>query len=599
MAYSTANVLAYVDTGFSATNTPLNPTVLLNSAVTTVDLGTINCLPILGKRAGKITISAFDAIDKTDYLRIIFTDSTAYTYWLVTDYEYLAGDTISVSLVLDAWLTCGGSTNITTASGYIKRHTVTDDTYAKYSQEDELLQPSQHLIFRDLQVYGKLTQGGEHSGFYTLVASTINLWAIGGTSATQMGLTYGDVSSGEYVVCPNIPPIPSTFYTTIDFGNYSYKLPGYILFDGDNAQVQEGISRARSLGIEDGIIAMYCLPKQEFTVTPLEIAGVNTGAIVKVQPRGGGTMYQPATTFNFKQVNNNRAIYGSLCTVKLTSMASGEEVNYNIEDLYSATAQNQYIHIYNVGDGRPHGKPWFFPEYYMDKAVTIENLVTSISGMEWQNAPLKFDYASGYGMTGVKWHAGMDVSRQNMYDTTGLELAKTAVRETENIAGGFVSGGALGGLISVYDSADRIGWQAEQIRVDYNNWERSRKLEMKNMLVNTHVVAPDIKFPATEAIRDFVGNGVLYAFITPTDADIERFDKILNMYGYKDVGALLTVSDFTAGTYFSYVEAHDVQIVTTLPVNKMVKDACADQISAGIRLWKARPDFTKYNELNR
>ena len=622
--FSTAHVVAYLNTGFSTTNTPLNPSVMISSATTSVDLGTINCLSLIGKTAGVITVRDFNGLEQADYLKIDFSDSSISSYWLISSYDYVSGDTVNLTIALDAWLTCGGNTGISAVSGYVVRHTVADDTYGKYSQEDEMLIPSQHLIFRCIDKFGNRSQSTPD--YWHIVVATINLWALGKNNASDMGLTYGDVTNNEYVVVPDVPKIPLGVMTTIEFNQKTYKMPCTLCFDGDSDDVQEGISRARSLGIDDCIIAQYALPKSDFGCDKLSlpdpISGttIQTDAITRIYNLGGGWIHNSNVAFTYATVNNKRALYGNLNKVRLTSIASGEEVEYSIEDLYSSTAQNQLVQIIQIGDARPHGKPYFFPKYYMNQEVDTDNMLTSISGMEWQNTPLRFDYGSRAGLNAVRWEAERVVAKENMLDQM-VQAQKNAYAGavtgfTNGVAGssigmmGSTIGGEGGGQLAVAQMGLRSlqglasgytnAFMAyENAKVEASIFARNRALEKKDMLIDNNVVAPDIRFPVSEAIRDFVGNGVIVSQISPTDADVARFDKVLNMFGYKDAGTELTTADFTAGTYFSYIEATDVHIQTGVAVNRVIKEACEEQIRSGIRLWKARPDFTKYSADNR
>lgn len=392
MAYSTANVIAYCDTGFSATNTPANATVLQSSAQAVVDLGTINCLPLVGKSGGVIQINDFNGLSKCDYMRITFTDSPVTSYWLVVGYEYVAGDTVNVELILDGFLTCGGTAGITQLSGYVKRHTVADDTYGKYVQSDPLLIPSQNLIFRYIHK-GALKALSED--FYTVVLSTINLLFLGALDSTEMGLTYGDGTITGKVTVPNVPKIPDTWKTKIKYGTYEYNIPAGFCFNGDNATVQEGISRCRSLGIENAIIACYALPKSKFyahelTVTLPIVGTTATGLFDYIEPNSNYSgSDDTGLRIKFKTVNNNRAIYSAYDNVKLVSIASGEQVEFDIADLYSASADNATVTIKEVGDGRAHGKPIFYPQYFMGNEQSVDAMFASIGGMEWQNVDRK------------------------------------------------------------------------------------------------------------------------------------------------------------------------------------------------------------------
>lgn len=611
---STAHVYAYLDTGFSSLNTPSTPTVLGSSATSIVDLGVINCLSLIGKKSGTIRVRDYAGIATTDYLRIVFSDNPIDTYWLVTDYEYLSSDTLSISVILDGFLTAGGTAGITSVSGYVKRKTVGtgQDIYGKYNQSDPLLVPSQNLIFRSID---KFALNAQNEDYYTIVLSTINLLYLGATPAEEMGLTYGDVTAGEAVVVPQVPTIPDSWKTEVEYGNYSYTIPGAFCFLLDASvtvsgnttyPVQDGIARARSLGIEQGILAMYSLPKSKFTVTApditmtLPIVGqvvIHLGLVTKITPTAN--TFTSSVNFNFANVNNLRALYGGLEKVKIVGVASGEESEYEVEDLYSPTAQNTTVIINEVCDGRAHGKPMFFPKYFMDKEQSVDNMLSSISGIEWQNVPLVFDYKSGEGLIRTKFFASKEIEAQNILDREGTQWGKTLVSAGSTYLGGLASlnlPGAISGAINA-------GGQLASVMSDFDNerrtFNRNRALEMKNMMIDTRVQAPEIAFPVSESVRDFIGNGVIVAFITPTDADIARFDKILNMFGYACAGDSLSVSDLTAGLHYSYIEASGVAIQSNIAIDKNIKEMAEAQIESGIRIWKERPNFALYSSANR
>ena len=610
MAYSTASVTAFCGTGFSMINTPANATVLTNSATSVVDLGVINCLSLIGKKSGVIRVKAFANIATCDYLRIIFSDNPIASYWLVTNYEYLSGDTLSLSLVLDGFLTCGGTTGITSISGYVNRHTVTDDTYGKYNQSDDMLVPSQNLVFRSIDKFGENSESEE---YYNIVLSTINLLELGTRKAEDMGLTYGDIASGEGVTVPQIPQIPNSWSTKVFYGTHEYEIPGAFAFDLDGTVVgstttypiREGIARARSLGVEGGIIAMYALPKSKFTCTiPQTTITIGTisvtlqALITEIKPAQDATLHHTTSiNFNYASVNNKRALYGDYHNVQVASMASGEVAEYDIDDLYSPTAKNTGVVIDEVGDGRAHGKPYFFPHYFKDKVQAVDAMFSAIAGLEWQNVPIVFQYSSGEGIQRNRYFANTKIDATNMIESQANAWANQIVRSGVDMAKGAPT--IVGGLNAGLNAGIAMGELYNQQILDTNQFIRARELEKKDLMINTRVVAPQISFPVSESVRDFVGNGVVVAFITPTDTDIARFDRILTQFGYKDAGTALSLSDLTAGRYFSYIEATGVQIQTSVGVDKTIKEMAEEQIASGIRIWKQRPDFSLYNSANR
>ena len=480
-----------------------------------------------------------------------------------------------------------------------------------------MLVPSQNLVFRSIDKFG---QNSASETYYNVVLSTINLALLGMADAADLGLTYGDIASGEGVTVPQIPQIPESWKTTVAFGTHEYEIPGAFCFDldgtasssggGTSYPIREGIARARSLGVEGGIIAMYALPKSKFTCTeptmtttiPLPMGQTVTftfqGLITKIEPASGATLsHTTSINFAYRTVNNKRALYGDYNKVKVASMASGEVAEYEVEDLYSPTAQNTTVVIKEVGDGRAHGKPYFFPEYFMDKQQGVDSMFSSIAGMEWQNVPIVFQYSSGEGIQRNRYFASTRIDVQNMIEQQANEQAKLLTHSAVDIlkSAPTVVGGLNAGLNAGLAAGDLYNAQ----ELEWNKFNRARQLEKKDLMISTRVVAPEINFPASESVRDFIGNGVIVGFVTPTNDDVDRFDKILNMYGYKDAGTALTLGDLTAGTYFSYIEASGVQIQTSIGVDRTIKEMCEDQIASGIRIWKIKPDFAKYGVSNR
>lgn len=595
MAYSTANVTAYCDTGFSVNNVPATATVLQNSAQSIVDLGTINCLPLVGKKQGVITVTDFNGLSQCDYMKIVFSDSPVVSYWHVIGYDYVAGDTVNVELLKDGWLTCGG-TSVSSISGYVKRATRADDTYGKYNQSDPLLIPSQNLIFRSIDYLFKT----QTTDTYNIVLSTINLYDLGNAQASDLGITYGDDTLGTDINVPELPAMRSTWHTDVYYTtNFKYRMPSVQCFNGDSAIIQEGIARCRKLGIEGGIIAIYAIPQDWFNLTYDTTTTGQNEVITKIE-----FLWNTQLTnafFNFKNVNNKRALYGSFETIQLCAMASGEMVEYDIEDLFmSPISETEPVRIDIIADGRSHGKPAFYPHYYKGQYQRIEELLTSVRGLEWQNVPLVYTYASREGIDRIRFFEGKKIDAQNILERREIEDFFLPQEKAWQVGQQFGRLNILGGALNVGKTmtTDMPKFFAERAH-ESNEWARQRNFELKNFMIDTRVVAPEIHFAPTESVRDFISNGVVCAFVTPTDADVERFDKILTMYGYMDAGTALELSDLTAGKYFSYIEATGVSIQTSVPVNAEDKSAFAEQFNAGIRIWKQRPDFSLYNSSNR
>ena len=637
MAYATANAKAFCNTGFSAANTPASPSVLQSAAGSTVDIGTINILPILGQAAGTIEVPAFEAISECDYIAINQANfaniRNITTYWLVQGYSYVTADTLSISIVLDAFLTIGGVPGISKISGLVQRHTTKTDEYGVYDQADPMLTPAEPLIIRAISdMPDQIT-----AGYYTIILASFHLGRFGRLDPAQMGLTYGPEE--QNVTCPNIPSLTNDTFTEIQCASAVYKLPAIAAFNAANDNVRTGIARARSIGIESGIIAQYLLPQSLFSIQTGEdglITKISSGLTDSGITSGPNCQNMP---FLYKDVNNKRVLYGAYNSVKIVSTATGEQTEYDpahLRDNGEGTeGSHDYPIFYIFSDGRAHGKPYCYPLFYRQTQQELNNLSTFISGMEWQAAPLSYDYASGSGFSSLFFRQQTKIDQLNMGETMGTAAAQQV---GHNLVGGLLGGfnAGLGGtgrwqyqknpfelsgyqvtgfkpgdvagaflgvgstvLNTTASTMMGIGDSLQNLQVAIDTYSRSRSLEEAKMLAQNYAVAPEIAFPASESIRDFVGNRFRAYQITPSDSDIERMDRILNMYGYKDVGAALSVADLSAGKYYSYVQAGNVEMTTVAPFAKWLKELVYQQFSAGVRIWKQKPDFALYDQNNR
>ena len=636
MAYATANAKAFCNTGFSAANTPASPSVLQSAAGSTVDIGTINILPILGQAAGTIEVPAFEAISECDYIAINQANfaniRNITTYWLVQGYSYVTADTLSISIVLDAFLTIGGVPGISKLSGLVQRHTTKTDEYGAYDQDDPMLTPAEPLIIRAISdMPDQIT-----AGYYTIILASFHLGRFGRLDPAQMGLTYGPTE--QNVTCPNIPSLTNDTFTEIQCASAVYKLPAIAAFNASNDNVRTGIARARSIGIESGIIAQYLLPQSLFSIQTGEdglITKISSGLTDSGITSGPNCQNMP---YLYKDVNNKRVLYGDYNSVKIVSTATGEQTEYDPAHLRNngegTEGSHDYPIFYIFSDGRAHGKPYCYPLFYRQTQQELNNLSTFISGMEWQAAPLSYDYASGSGFSSLFFRQQTKIDQLNMGETMGTAAAQQL---GHNIVGAFTGMGTAGGYYAANQMGSQKGFEQlsmfgptktpmitpplitaasqivggyssimmgigdslQNLQVAIDTYSRSRSLEEAKMLAQNYAVAPEIAFPASESIRDFVGNRFRAYQITPSDSDIERMDRILNMYGYKDVGAALSLDDLSAGKYYSYVQAGNVEITTTIPFAKWLKELVYQQFSAGVRIWKQKPDFSLYDQNNR
>ena len=109
------------------------------------------------------------------------------------------------------------------------------------------------------------------------------------------------------------------------------------------------------------------------------------------------------------------------------------------------------------------------------------------------------------------------------------------------------------------------------------------------------VVAPDLRFALSETLRDFRGNGCIVYRYRPQSSDIEKLDKVLTMYGYKDTEPLAgNESYLTNRAKFNYIKATGVSVAGNKP--KWLRDGVAMQLSVGTRIWHVKPNSAVYTD---
>ena len=148
-------------------------------------------------------------------------------------------------------------------------------------------------------------------------------------------------------------------------------------------------------------------------------------------------------------------------------------------------------------------------------------------------------------------------------------------------------------MASVNQAFDETRAQFDKTQLE-EKYAYNASKELQELRIANTIVAPDVHFPNSETLRDFLGNGIYVIQYRPKTSDRQKMDKILTMYGYKD-SKVLEVSDFSGRSKFNYVKANSVSIGNK-NVPKWVREAAAAQLSAGVRVWHQLPDVTAYTD---
>lgn len=595
---NTRSVRLYQNTGFDIINAPATPSLL--DEFTYVDIPAINALQIT--RLNSVCIKATeDQVTNADYCYI--SDGTNTAYYAVTNYHMEKPDTCTLSIVMDYMLTAGGvtSSNWDVLDGITERHHIAtaDDELFAYTEEDPYLIPSKPLeIYFDDQ-FAFTTTGTSDS--YTVIAATIDLYAL--ATDTPTAVAY-ETSASETCIVPDIPEL--TVYSEASMPNYpggsdlSSISPGVAYYDGTDATVQEGVARARSLGIETGaIISQVVIPS--LLVTPELSDGMYTnleGSYVSSIITDTDFQYQ------YGSVQNNR-VYAGICNkYGMITIGSGNVVEFNPEDIYHSG--DSYPVPYVIVDPRPSGRPYYRYQYYKNDDSNF--FMNCIAGLNWQNVPLVYTDKSGSEIDTIRFNTEQSIKNQdaivNGFPVNFNNGLNGLIGGVGNLIGGAIGaasfvGGHMykNGHIQETPDTSRFSVPAETyagLSPTYNT-ERMRAnaaaQELQEFNINQNIVAPQLMFPRSEGLRDFLGNGCYIYRYYLSSSDMSKFDKILNMFGYR-ITEPLTKDMFSVRSKFNYVKAKGVSIGGSLP--RWLREGMSEELKIGKRFWSVAPDNSYY-----
>lgn len=608
-------VALYKNTGLNSVNILDNPAKLATSE--NINLPTLDILQ--GEFLSYIRVKATrNDVKNVDYCVLKDTETGEEFYYTVESFQASSVDVQTLYVTMDALMTlekmANGIDKIKFTDGMVERHHVKkeDDVYGAFTEPDPYLVPSKELEMDQRYVFPTSSQNQK-----VIIESTISL----DTQADNYEAVSYVGEDNLKVTVPTVTPV--TENTTVHAFGSSYTTPGTEYFDYSFEKVQKGVSSVRALGVEGGILNSYSIPENMCRYVPTD----PEGRIIGIW--GVGYTAEPVDTalqFEYANVNNKRVLYGSLNSVNIISIANGTRMSFKPEDLKNLTT-DETIKIGIETDPRPHGRPYFFPEYYKGSSGGITSGV-AVPGMTWANAPLVYTGASGSTLNEIQYDMTTSERVSNfaqanfensMSALQGMTTALAGAPEMEETYTGNYNLRSRKGRISHFalmakneaimesnvsslasygaNAAMGLANTAVNYVMTKEDLERQYSLEsrreLNNFLIGQEVVAPNVHFPMSETTRDFIGNGATVLRYRPASSDLAKMDKILTMYGYKDTKTI-DESDFVGRAKFNYVMATGVTITGNYP--KWLREAAASQISAGVRVWHQLPDISAYTD---
>lgn len=634
------NATLYLNTGFNAINIPDSAATL--NRVSSANKVTVPALDIYQARelsSFVIKCTNYAQIRNADYLYLVNTaDSTDFAYYSIQSITMTSMDTAVLYVTMDYILTAGGVSNLQFTDGICERHHVAlaDDVFGKYDEDDPYMTPAEMLKIESVKPDFK---GSDSDSNITIVESTVDLYA----QYYEHTHTGRSLAGIDYKSDDNVVTVPTVYKsqhgTTAKMGKsastyYETRLPDVAMYVADNggtsispysgfdfSWIKEAISLVRSLGIESCIIGQYCVPYYMVKDSTFfsnwqppngTAIGASDGAfdnLIGAHKTVDLSTLPFIRTYSGLTIRNKRLFYGDHAQYTIISTASGNKASFYPEEIFASG--DTYPTIEMRVDPRPKGMPYFRFDTYRGDASEDMFFVNAVKGLEWQNAPLVYEGASGSLLNQYNFNAKMAAGYENAnyaYMSGQLTNQQANANAITGMVGSVLSGvgygltgnagGMLGAAADAASSAINLGYTNAQYELAKSHqeasWNIQKNAEMQSLLIQNNLVAPSMQFPISEGIRDYVGNDCLVYRTYYSDNDAARIDKILTMYGYKHTTPI-TNSLLTNRAKFNYIKAAGVSIKNT-GIPQWLRDGVSAQFSVGTRIWHVLPDTSAYTD---
>lgn len=426
--------------------------------------------------------------------------------------------------------------------------------------------------------------------------------------------------------------------------------------DSDFAEITAAMKKLYEWGVTDMVKEAYFIPRfwaqtcayYSFNVANIlrtyvcSVAGHYTSMKKRIYD-GNAAFSQGGHTGKIKDANQ-RAFYGKHYAVTLVATGSGEMITKNPEEFiganrslaadtpfyvsegYSADTSHEegdkQIIVLGWPDIRPNGSVKFHVLNKGDVGDFTNGFYIKdyIKGGNWS----KIDISS-MGISGIAQQAREYVNNRNMSDMmTNLGVAfnkDTDVRVNAGLGTYLIPGAAglkqgLTGIkqglnneiLSQYNigQVNGFGLTPASVTQDWANANMAGVEEAKNLLQREAqaraeagqfaaglVAKPVIQFSG-DIDGDASFNSLVAFRLVPDMRDIQKFDRVLNMFGYK-VTEPVSNEMMTNRPKFNYLKAKGVRVSTNnKKVPKSVLEEAGAAFDQGVRIWHVKPSANHY-----
>lgn len=619
-------------------------------------LSQITCKLSTTSYSGQSTPLTYGDVVNTDYIALTESGTgggafpmgensgdTRTTYYIVTgDPVMISYDTVVFPVQEDYINSLGGFDALPFVDGIISRATVTEaaDEFGAWTEDDNLLGCNDPL-----EVYGQWVPFQSASAGYlplVLMETTIDLDKMGALNPPSTKFT--DSATGAEVDVPvaksiDIETDKTDYYLTYvqsESGGSIVRMTEQVTNPNGTAlwylntasaavreRLERGIQNTRAIAADTAIISEYEIP-QEFAQPVVDVTGKVTR--LTTDDKIANVVAVTETKLSFLDANGmvaahfKRILYGKYRAYGLMSCA-GESTEQLPEIIYG-TGEGGSPKVKATADPRPNGSPYYNFNSIHGNTTIEEFWKTAIKGLPWRDVPLMYTGAKGSALMAAKYRAAIYAANRadEMQDAMFVERTKQqygTMATYRRLTGGIISGlssqldgsenGTQGGLFrgamqmynNAIDNSNNLYNAMRSEAAQEVNFKNARAQEMLNYNISQYAVAPEVQFPSdSEFMRDLYGNKVYMYRYTPSQRDMERQNKILDLYGYKMTQPVVGSTGVMAFHYNQwssrkncFIEIKGAQIgAPNTPSNNVAslseRIGLAAQLSAGVRLWK-------------
>lgn len=553
------NVTLYYNTGYNMINIP-DSASLLNQAYKKV-VPAIWLLQDYEKSQIKID-GKWEDIEAVDYVSI---DNK---YYFVTNIEMVNINVALIYLTIDP-ITTIGLENIGIISGWCTRRHVTDDTpFSNTLSENFQPREVPKTDIFEIEI--------QDENPYIFTASTVSLSP---NKVEAIAKTFIDAATNASVTVPLVSPIAEQTIFNMQTGTskiYSKQVPNTALYYFSNGglidtDTTNAMQIMRSLGLDSALTGCYGVPSQ--VVGDIKLDWDNDTGISEINSK---RLTYTASTLPYKwsDVKNNKVFSGQYNIYTVYGVSSNNSTEFTAGEINNGQSTPDF---YVFADLSPEGKTYCRPSVYEGLSGNVGNdiFIAVTEGSQWQNTPVLLTGSSGSALTSIDYS----------FTKTGNQLnrASDVINGISGVIGNAMKGdvsGAIGGTLNQGFAQGQYELQQQKNKFDFE--------------ASTRLVPPEIKFPRSQTLQSYVGNGFYISRSRLSDADTQRYDRYLTQFGYA-TSEPLTKECFSGRMYFNYVSCTDLNISVTVATPLRIKQKAINMIENGIRIWHTTPSNSAFN----